>query len=269
LAAEIAGRPRSAIQVSCQNMSALRNWLTISTLRQRGFLKATHEDDWLFYHDALWLTTAKETVKYMKEKDYLKRWILPELGLNDDIPRYSKRPVGNSPEVMNWDSSLNKDVHECINRHITISKELPDDDPCRFSLSTPKNGTSAYVRALTISPTSERIIQDTKRVFEAMHKIRKAKGGVFDDINNRSGKRGVGTRDAGEEKRGGAGTGKRLLETDNYDKYNVSTDKFHSDVHFLVQAKVERSANLSGRSDEHETTAAAHASAPTVSLLTP
>jgi hypothetical protein len=31
-----------------------------------------HEYDWMFYHDALSLMTAKETVKWMKEKDYLK-----------------------------------------------------------------------------------------------------------------------------------------------------------------------------------------------------
>jgi hypothetical protein len=96
---------------------------------EKLFKGSMHEDDRLFYHDALSLMTARVSVEYMKEEDYFKRWILPVLGLNEDLPCYSKRPVGNLPELMSWDFSLHKDVHECVNRHIAISKELPEDDP--------------------------------------------------------------------------------------------------------------------------------------------
>jgi hypothetical protein len=65
---------------------------------------------------------------------------------------------------------------------------------------------------------------------------------VVDDINNRIGRRAE-ERKTGRDKRGGVENGMRQLEPDNYDQYNVSTDKYHSDVQFLVQAKVQRSAN--------------------------
>ena len=44
-------------------------------IKMRDFLKGTnHEDDWLFYHDALSLMTAKDCIAWMK-----KRWC-PGLG---------------------------------------------------------------------------------------------------------------------------------------------------------------------------------------------
>jgi hypothetical protein len=43
----------------------------------RVYKGTKNEDDWMFYHDALSLMTAKETIRWMQEKDYLKRWILP------------------------------------------------------------------------------------------------------------------------------------------------------------------------------------------------
>ena len=44
-----------------------------------------YEGKELFFHDALSLMTAKETVRWMKEKDLYKHWILPALGLNDRV----------------------------------------------------------------------------------------------------------------------------------------------------------------------------------------
>ncbi|RHY15993.1 hypothetical protein DYB32_010693, partial [Aphanomyces invadans] len=64
--------------------------------------------DWVFMHDALSQMTCKSTIEWMKDKNYHHRWVLPELGLNDGT-RFSGRPVGNSPELMPWDCSLNKD----------------------------------------------------------------------------------------------------------------------------------------------------------------
>ena len=34
------------------------------------FEGTTHEDDWVWYHDALLLMTSKETIQWIKEKDY-------------------------------------------------------------------------------------------------------------------------------------------------------------------------------------------------------
>ena len=75
-----------------------------------------YEGKGLFFHDALSLITAKETVRWMKKNDVYKYWIIPELGCNDIVGTnkncYAKRPVGNSPELMCLDMSLNKDVRE-------------------------------------------------------------------------------------------------------------------------------------------------------------
>ena len=60
---------------------------------------SVHEDDLFIFHDALVLMTAKETIEWMKEKNYYHRWLLPMNGLQDRTP-YDGRPVGNSPEFM-------------------------------------------------------------------------------------------------------------------------------------------------------------------------
>ena len=63
------------------------------------------EDEWCIYHDALSIMCKKECCKWMAKKGYLKRWILPELGLNDNIGSFGGRPVGSSPEFMPLDAS--------------------------------------------------------------------------------------------------------------------------------------------------------------------
>ena len=42
---------------------------------------SVHEDDFFIVQDALVLMTAKETIKWMKEKNYCHRWLLPMNGL--------------------------------------------------------------------------------------------------------------------------------------------------------------------------------------------
>ena len=66
---------------------------------------SVHEDDFFIVHDALVLMTAKETIKWMKEKNCFHRWLLPMNGLQDRTP-YDGRHVGNSPEFIPLDNSL-------------------------------------------------------------------------------------------------------------------------------------------------------------------
>ena len=68
---------------------------------------SVHEDNFFIFHDDLVLMTAKETIEWMKEKNYFHRWLLPMNGLQDGIP-YAGLPVGNSPEFMSLDNSLNR-----------------------------------------------------------------------------------------------------------------------------------------------------------------
>ena len=55
-----------------------------------------HEDDFIIVYDALVLMIVKETIKWMKEKNFFHRWLLTMNGLQDGTP-YAGHPVGNSP----------------------------------------------------------------------------------------------------------------------------------------------------------------------------
>ena len=65
-------------------------------------------------------------------------------GLQDGTP-YAVRPVGNSPEFMPLDNSLNRDILHIFCFHCVLSRFVLDmegtdeeDSNMRFSLSTPK-----------------------------------------------------------------------------------------------------------------------------------
>ena len=70
---------------------------------------SVHEDNLFIVHDALVLMKAKEAIEWMKENNYYHCWLLPINGLQDGTP-YAGRPVGNSPEFMPLDNSLNRDI---------------------------------------------------------------------------------------------------------------------------------------------------------------
>jgi len=207
----------------------------------RIFKGTTHEHDWVFYHDALSLMTAKDTKEWMCEKGYLERWILPQNGLLKDNPalkRFWDRPIGDSPELMPLDNTLNKDIHEAVIRHMAATMNLEDDDPRKFSMSTPKRGASAYLRVNDpvegVAPTSERIIQDIDRVFDSMVLIRAKKGCVIDDASVRNGHRQeaamVGRE--GGDRRGGARVRK-------LDKHDYKSQHWHRDAEEALQMKLE------------------------------
>ena len=86
--------------------------------------------------------TANNTIKWMKEKKYFHRWLLPMNGLQDGTP-YDGRPVGNSSEFMPLDNSLNRDIFHSFRFHCVLSRFLLDREGTdeeerntRFSLST-------------------------------------------------------------------------------------------------------------------------------------
>ena len=55
------------------------------------------------------LMTAKKTVKWIEEENTHQRLIFPEMDLNANA-RDSGRPVGNSPELVPLDCSINEYV---------------------------------------------------------------------------------------------------------------------------------------------------------------
>ena len=105
---------------------------------------SVHEDDFFIVHDALVLITPKETIQWMKDKNYYHRWLLPMNGLQDGTP-YAGRPVGNIPEFMTLDNSINRYIlhslrFHCVLRRFVIDGEGTDEEErnVRFSFSTPK-----------------------------------------------------------------------------------------------------------------------------------
>jgi hypothetical protein len=139
-----------------------------------------HQDDWLVYHDALSLMTAKRTMEWMENtrtpdgKKYIDQWILPELGCNDDIPRFCGRPIGDFPESLPPDNTLNNDLKSSNTTHVMDTLSLNEDDPRKFSLSTPKRCSEAIRRLWDFgltgkagedkheggAPSGSRIVQD-------------------------------------------------------------------------------------------------------------
>ncbi len=66
-----------------------------------------------------------------------KIWLVPQLGLNAGTV-YEGRPVGNSPEFMPLENSLNADTTRSHDVHCRATAKLHKDDPRRFIMATPR-----------------------------------------------------------------------------------------------------------------------------------
>ena len=172
------------------------------------FKDTEYKNDFFFYHDALSLMTANDTMEWMREKDIVKHWFLPMLDSNAGTC-YAGRPVGNSPEMMPLDASLNKDVDDAVHSHIVFKNVLDADDPRKFSMSTPSRGSFAYRRVwncpaipgfdnsgvdnLTVdnsgAPSSNRICQDIDKFTTSCRSIYENKGTVVPGLGTRNGHR--------------------------------------------------------------------------------
>jgi hypothetical protein len=178
-------------QYTC--VTHLVEWIVSSS--KKMFEGTTHEDDWVFYHDALCQLTAKETINWLKEKGWYDRWIHPINGLHQnqaDLKIYRSRPVGDRPENMPWDNNLNQDVHLSVNHHVLFTSLYDEDDERKFSLSTPKRASFAYRRILHpetgVAPSSDRIVHDVDLVFKNLMKIHLESGKKL-NLTSRPGRR--------------------------------------------------------------------------------
>ena len=80
----------------------------------------------------------------MKEKNCFHRWLMPMNVLQEGTP-YAGLTVGNSPEFMPLDNSLNRDIlhsliFHCVLRSFVLDEDGTDEEErnMRFSFSTPK-----------------------------------------------------------------------------------------------------------------------------------
>ena len=103
------------------------------------FKDSVHEHDWMFYRDALSLTTSNECKSFMEREVILTHWLLPQNGVNARTI-YAYRPIGNTPELIPMDCNLNRDIHEGAMRHVAFTSRLAKNYPRKFSIATPKQG---------------------------------------------------------------------------------------------------------------------------------
>ena len=126
---------------------------------KKAYANTEYANNCFFYHDALTQMNSPATTRWMKEEDILKYWILPEQGCNAGTAYYD-HAVGNTPEVMPLDASLFNDLDEGVERHIICTSRLPQEDPRKFSLSTPSRASSAFCRIWKGCLSAARIQQD-------------------------------------------------------------------------------------------------------------
>ena len=124
------------------------------------------------------------------QEGILDRWILPENGLNAGTI-YEGRPVGNCTEIMPLDCNLNKDCHEGAKRHRLYSNRLDKDDPRKFGLRRPKQGSDTYRRLWDPSlhpdgiPSSKRIIEEVNKILdETLLKVINARGAAIPGLGS-------------------------------------------------------------------------------------
>lgn len=150
------------------------------------FVGTPFEFTWQFSHDALSLLASVECRDWMskqiikgqrrdQDRSYLDCWVRPQAGLNEGTI-YEHRPVGNSPELMPLDASLNKDLHDDVNRHVAATAHLPKDHDLKFSRANPKEQGKAYKRVYNGSPPGTRIVEDVKRSVKSAETIRQKRG---------------------------------------------------------------------------------------------
>ena len=97
------------------------------------------------------------------------RWLKPLNGLNSKTI-YENRYVGNSPEFMTLDNSLNNDLQLSHRYHCIVTAHLPETDNRKFSLSTPLRISKSIQKIWEDThgaPNSERVVQDIYLAFEA------------------------------------------------------------------------------------------------------
>ena len=171
-----------------------------------AYVNTPYAENYFWSHDALKQMCDPACEAWMKEKGYWKHWITPVLGCNDVISvfcpekekiitskRYARRPVGNQPELMPLDASLNWDIDCSLNMHVLLTADLPNEHPDKFRKDTPMRISKAIQKlchpTTGVVPSPRRIIQDCNRILTSALKIVEAGGKIVPGLVNRNGHR--------------------------------------------------------------------------------
>ena len=158
--------------------------------------ESVHEDYLYIFHHASVLMRAKGKNNWMKNNGYLTRWLLPLNVMHDGTP-YDGRPVGNIPEFMTLDHSLNSDILHSLRMHSVLSCYILDGgetdegeiNMC-FSYSTPMEISQGLKRIwdskIGGTPFSARIIQDVHLALKALEIVHRANGSAVEGLEDRN-----------------------------------------------------------------------------------
>jgi hypothetical protein len=123
--------------------------------------------------------TCKKSVQFMKAKGIFNNWLLPWDRMQEGT-RYHESILGDSLKLMPLNETLNMDIHASARYHVAITSHLPNDDPRKYSFSTPKEISRVYLHlvdpATGGSPSSTIIVQDCEKWIRSLEKIREAGG---------------------------------------------------------------------------------------------
>eukprot|EP00536_Pseudo-nitzschia_multiseries_P015155 jgi/Psemu1/41493/gm1.41493_g len=181
--------------------------------------KAILGENGFVYHDILVLMTSADSVLYMKEKGYYKRWILSELDLMEEC----------GGEANPHDTSLFSQLNRAVDQHVILTQDFTNEDKT-FSFATPGAISSAYNRIWTLHPKSETIVKDIKKVLRSFLQVVEAEGVAIDGVGDRSGRRYIPKNQHG---------GKRVRKLKD-DCYNEERIELHKDAEDAAKCIVEK-----------------------------
>jgi hypothetical protein len=89
---------------------------------------------------------------------------------------------------------LNMDIHSSAGYHIAITAHLAKNDPKKFTFSTPKEVSSAYLHLVDDvtgnAPSSHILLQDCDKWEISLEKIRQAGGNIVEGFGRNGDQRG-------------------------------------------------------------------------------
>jgi hypothetical protein len=95
---------------------------------------------------------------------------------------------------MPLDDTLNMDINASARYHIAITAHLPNDDPIKYSFSTPNEISRAYLHLVHPvtggAPSCDRIVQDCEKWIRSIKKIRQAWGKMVEGFDRNGHRRG-------------------------------------------------------------------------------
>ena len=178
----------------------------IDTTTKNAYKDTPYKDNYFWAHDALSQMCDDDAIEWMKEEGYYDRWITPEMKCNEFISvydeekkvqltsrRYKHRPVGNQPELMPLDASLNRDIDCSYDMHVLLTAHLDKEDPRKFRKDTPKHISKAILKLYDpitgVVPRPKRILEDCWRVVSSLKTIVEAGRKIVPGLVNRNGHR--------------------------------------------------------------------------------